>query len=31
MQAQLLGPHSEIVHTGLRGDNDACTHQASKA
>ncbi|GGR51455.1 hypothetical protein GCM10010219_65790 [Streptomyces netropsis] len=27
VQAQFLGPHGEVLHTGLRGDNDACTHQ----
>ncbi|GAA0897780.1 hypothetical protein GCM10009574_077950 [Streptomyces asiaticus] len=27
VQAQLLGPHREVLHTGVRGDNDARTHQ----
>ncbi|MER6950229.1 hypothetical protein ABT294_40050 [Nonomuraea sp. NPDC000554] len=27
MQAQLLGLHGEILHTGVCGDHDACTHQ----
>jgi hypothetical protein len=27
VQAQLLGLYGEILHTGVCGDHDACTHQ----